>query len=107
MSDPMKVTESRLLIETAQRKLEFSQEMIADFLQTELSLASTFAELALDSFSAGHTDTATRTAAAAKQAYSTVQKFLPKLMVQEREPIEAKLASLDALMERLDTINSH
>ena len=101
MSDRMKMMTEPLLIETAHRKLEFSQEVIADFLQTELSLASTFAELALDSFSAGHTDTATRTAAAAKQAYATVQKFLPKLTAQEREPIEAKLASLDVLMERL------
>ena len=46
----------------ALRQFEISQRAAADFLNLELGLASTFAQMALDSFAAGHTDNAMRTA---------------------------------------------
>ena len=98
------LTESRQLIETAQDLLEISQRAVADFLNLELGLASTFAQMALNSFAAGHTDKAMRTAAAAREAHSTIRKFLPKLMVPQRTPIEARLATLDPLIEQLAAI---
>jgi hypothetical protein len=77
---------------------------MVDFLDVQLALASTFAEMALDSFAAGQVYKARKTAAAAREAYGTVRKVLPKLTVQQREPIEAKLAMLDPLIEQLATI---
>jgi hypothetical protein len=83
--------------------VEISQRAAADFLNLELGLASTFAQMALNSFAAGHTDKAMRTAAA-REAHSTIRKFLPKLMVPQRKPIEAKLETLDPLIEQLAAI---
>ena len=44
---------------------------------------------------------ARKAAAAAREAHGTVHKALAKLTVQQREPIEAKLATLDPMMEKL------
>ena len=75
--------------------------VLTDFLNVQLALASTFAEMASDSFAAGRIGNARKAAAAATEAYGTVRRVLPKLTVQEREPIEAKLAILDPMIEKL------
>ena len=77
---------------------------MVDFLDVQLAVASTFAEMALDSFAAGQVYKARKTAAAAREVCGTVRKVLPKLTLQQREPIEAKLAILDPLIEQLATI---
>jgi hypothetical protein len=96
--------ESRQLVEGAQIEVEFSKRVAANFLHVEVELSGTFSQMALDSFAAGHIERARRTAAAAKEAYATVHKFLPKLLVHDRESIEAKLATLDALIGKLAAI---
>ena len=64
----------------------------------ELELTRTFAQIALDSFAAGKRDRASRAAAAAKEGYDTVRKFLGKVKDELRKPIEARLTTLDTLM---------
>jgi hypothetical protein len=75
--------------------------VLTDFLNVQLALASTFAEMASDSFAAGHLCNGRKAAAAAIEAHRTVRNVLPKLNDEEREQIEAKLAILDPLIEKL------
>jgi hypothetical protein len=78
--------------------------VLPDFLNVQLALASTFAEMASDSFAAGRVCNARKAAAAAREAYGTVRKVLPKLQGEERKQIEAKLAILDPMIEKLAAI---
>jgi hypothetical protein len=66
----------------------------------------TFAERSLSLFSARHFEKAKQNASAAKAAYQSIQKLLPRLRVKEdeREQIEATLADLVPLIEKLSAI---
>ena len=69
MPDVIKVfAEARRLIGSAQMEVEASQQLIADFLNTECELTATLAQIALDPFAAGHLDRARGTAAVGKLA---------------------------------------
>ena len=77
--------------------------MTRDFLIAELELTRTFAQIAFDSFAAGNRDRARRSAAAAQEAFDTVQRFVGKVK-EGREQIELKLATLDPLIGQLPAI---
>jgi hypothetical protein len=96
-------TESRQLVETAML-LKSCRRTTADFLNVEVALSATFAQTALNSFAAGKVEKARRRAAAAREALATIRKFLPKLTAHERELVEAKLTTLDSLIEQLAAI---
>ena len=97
--------EARRLIGSAQMEVEASQQLIADFLNTECELTATLAQIALDSFAAGHLDRARGTAAAAKEGHDTVLRFRLKLKDDTaREEIEAILVTLDPLIGKLAAI---
>ena len=105
MPDVMKVfAEAHQLIASAQTEAEESQRLLADFLKTECELSATLAQIALDSFAAGHVDRARGTAAAAKEAHETVLRFRLRLKDGTREQIESILVALDPLMGKLAAI---
>jgi len=96
--------EARRLIEWAQTEAEAgaSQQLMADFLNLECELAATLAQIALDSFAAGHVDRARGTAAAAKEGYETVLRFRLRLKDDgAREQIESILVALDPLIGKV------
>jgi hypothetical protein len=97
-------TESRMLAETAETLLESCRRTTADFLNVELELSTTFAQMALDSFAAGKVDKARRTADATREGLATIHKFMPRLTAHDRELVEAKLATLEPLIEQLADI---
>jgi hypothetical protein len=97
-------TESRQLVETAEMTLASCRRTTADFVNVELELSTTFAQTALNSFRAGKVDRARRTAAAAREGHTTIRQFLPKLEAHDRDLVEAKLATLDPLIEQLAEI---
>ena len=106
MPDVMKVfAEAHHLIASAQTEVEEPQRLIADFLKTECELSATLAQIALDSFAAGHVDRARGTAAAAKEAHETVLRFRLRLKDGTREQIESILGALDPLIGKLALIN--
>ena len=92
--------EARRLIEWAQTEAGTShQQWMADFLNLECELAATLAQIALDSFAAGHIDRARGTAAAAKEGHETVLRFRLRLKDDgAREQIESILVVLDPLI---------
>jgi hypothetical protein len=78
------------------------------FVTTELAVPSRrFAEATLAAFSAGDRSDATQAAHAAKAAYRVVQRFLPKLLVQEeqRAMVVRELGTVTPVIEKLSTIN--
>jgi hypothetical protein len=101
------LTATHRLLDTARALSDDSNRNGVDFVNTELDLSITFAERALASFSAGHLDKAKQSALAAKAAYRAIQKFLPRLEVQEEEPesIAVKLGKLTPLIEKLSAIS--
>ena len=101
-NDP--VTESRRLLEESEIILESCRRTIADFLNVELKLSTTFAQTALNSFAAGKIEKARRTRAAAFEARATIRKLLPRLTADERQVVEAKLATSEPLFEQLAEI---
>ena len=105
MPDAMKVLiESRRLVEAAQAEVEFSKRVTADFLNTEVEITATLADIALVSCAAGRLPRARQAAAAAKKGYETIHRFRSKLNDDDREQIEAKLATLDPLIGQLTAI---
>jgi len=97
--------EARRLIEWAQTEAEAgaSQQLMADFLNLECELAATLAQIALDSFAAGHVDRGT--AAAAKEGHETVLRLRLRLKDDgAREQIESILVALDPLIGKLEKI---
>ena len=98
--------EAHRVLDKARMLNDDSKRNGIDFVNTELDLSTKLAESALASFSAGHLDKAKQSALAAKTAYRTVQKFLPKLEVhgKDREPIAVKLGKLISLIEMLSGI---
>ena len=105
MPDAMKVLiESRRVIEAALAEVEFSKRVTADFLNTEVEITATLADIALVSMAAGRLTRARKAAAAAKKGYETIYRFRLKLKDDDREQIESKLATLDPLIGQLAAI---
>jgi hypothetical protein len=83
-----------------------SQRTGLEFLTTELSLSRSFAERALEAFSAGELEKAKQAVPPAKAAYRAVQRFLPKVPLEhnERGMIIRELGRLTPLLQRLSAI---
>jgi hypothetical protein len=83
-----------------------SQRTGLEFLTTELSLSRSFAERALEAFSAGELEKAKQAVPPAKAAYRAVQRFLPKVPLEhdERGTIIGELGRLTPLLQRLSAI---
>src|SRR4026207_1539305 len=75
------------------------------FVNRQLETSKEFAQIALAAFSAGERGDAKQAAAAAKTAYRTVQRCLPKLLVQggQRDLVVRKLRTVTPLIEELST----
>ena len=100
------VTQANLLLDTARMLNADSRKSSLEFVNTELDLSRTFAEGALAFFSDGRLSNAKLSALVAQQAYQTGRKFLPELGVkgEQRKLIDAKLANLCPLIEKLSEI---
>ena len=77
-----------------------------EFVNAELDLGRRFAEKALALFLDGDLYNARLNALVAKHAYQIAQNFLPGLGVsgEQRKEIDAKLANLAPLLEKLSEI---
>ena len=100
------LTQAHQLLETARSLDARSKRGGLEFVNTELDLSKTFAEGALALFSDGLVSNAKLSALMAREAFQTGRDFLPKLGVdgEQRELIDAKLANLSPLIERLSEI---
>jgi hypothetical protein len=100
------LSEAYQLLDTA-RMLNASDKNRLEFVNTQLELSRAFAERALAVSSAGDVHKAKQSALAAKAAYRSVQKSLPKLLVkgEQRESIVMKLGNLTPLIEKLSAIS--
>ena len=100
------LTEAYRVLDTARKLNDESKRNGVNFVNVELDLIVTFAERSLTLFSAGHFEKAKRNASGAKAAYQAIQKLLPRLRVkeEEREQIDATLADLAPLIEKLSAI---
>jgi hypothetical protein len=99
------LTQSRKLIRKVQRQVRLSRRVTTNFLIAELEQARALANVALDAFATGNRNRARLTAAMAKEGYDNVRKFLAKVKDEVRKPIEARLATLDALIGQLAAIS--
>ena len=98
------LTQSRKLIAKAQRQVRLSREVTTNFLIAELEQARALAKVALDAFATGNRERARVTAAMGKEGYESVHKFLARVKNEMREPIEARLATLDPLIAQLTAL---
>jgi hypothetical protein len=77
-----------------------AEEARVDFLQTDLTLCFTFADVFQTEMEAGHLDDARHMLATTEEGYSTISRFLPRVENQiQRDEIAVRLNSLK---ERLD-----
>ena len=100
------VTQVHQLLDTARTLNAESRSSSLEFVNTELDLSKTFAEGAMALFLDGRLSNAKLSALLAQQAYQTGRKFLPGLGAKgvQRRLIDAKLASLAPLIEKLSEI---
>jgi hypothetical protein len=100
------LTQAYRVLDTARKLNDESKRNGVNFVNVELDLSMTFAERSLTSFSAGHVEKAKPNTSAARAAYQAIQKLLPRLRVkeEEREQMDATLADLATLIEKLSTI---
>jgi hypothetical protein len=71
------------------------------FVKTELDTCFTAAEIGKFELSAGNTAVAGREVAAVENGIRAIQPFVPKLPVEQRAAVEARLAELQALLDSL------
>ena len=100
------VQQAHQLLDTARVLNDEANRTGLVFVNRQLETSKEFAQIALAAFSAGERGDAKQAAAGAKTAYRTVQRCLPKLLVQggQRDLVVRKLRTVTPLIEELSTI---